>query len=70
MASLVIADEAKLTREEPRNLIPNAQVAAERVDEHQRAPLARPFVAIVYDAAVAVSAKLMSKDLLHGAEAL
>jgi hypothetical protein len=52
MAALVVSDDAEIGREDPSDLGPDAQVAAERVDEDDGRPIAPPVVEIVDDEAV------------------
>ncbi len=52
VAALVVADDAELGREDASDVVPDAQVAAERVDEDERRAVLPPLVAVGDDAVV------------------
>src|SRR5580700_10041552 len=52
VAALVISDDTEVGREDLGDLIPDAEVGAEGIDEDERRPVAAPLVAIMDDEAV------------------
>ena len=52
VAALVISDDTEVRREDLGDLIPDAEVGAEGIDEDERRPVAAPLVAIMDDEAV------------------
>src|SRR5208282_5475381 len=51
VAALIVADDAEVVREDERDIVPDAQVSSERIDEGERRPRSPPLVeAIDYEA--------------------
>src|SRR5262249_5291524 len=69
VTALVIKNDAEVGREDLRDLAPDAEVATERVDEHDRRRVAAALVAIVDDEAVRLHKPHRARSL-HLAAAL
>ncbi len=60
VAALVVADDAEVVREDERDIVPDAQVGSERIDEGEGRPRLPPLVEAMDDAAIRLT-NLMPK---------
>lgn len=49
MSAQIVANDAKITHQTRRNIVPDAQIAAERVGEHDHLFHSRPLIGVAMD---------------------